>query len=325
MALSPINPTQLTPPRVDLIDPRSGAISREWYRFFLSLLTAVQTSQEEVELAPDATSLIASYDAMLETLAQATESAPDCCSATASLESELNDLSQTVLTQPRDELGTMAALQQANVPWLTFNNAPVPVPTAIGSVYWNGGTTLNVQMTPNVIQRVGEDLFYYIKASATITKGQVIMFDGAVGASGVLKGKPATGVTSGYYIMGIAAESIANNDFGLVQINGPLKGIDTSMFADGDVLWYDPTVVGGLTATVPAAPNVKVEMAAVARASNNGVILIRVTAGSALGETDNNVQFTGLADADIIEYNAAAGYWENTPATAVQVVSWLGL
>ena len=77
MALAPINPTQLTPPRVDLIDPRSGAISREWYRFFLSLLTATQTNQDEVELAPDATSLIASYDAMLETLAQTVETQPD--------------------------------------------------------------------------------------------------------------------------------------------------------------------------------------------------------------------------------------------------------
>jgi hypothetical protein len=77
MALSPINPTQLTPPRVAFIDERSGAISREWYRFFLSLLTATQTNQEEVELAPDATSLIASYDAMLATLAQATETQPE--------------------------------------------------------------------------------------------------------------------------------------------------------------------------------------------------------------------------------------------------------
>jgi len=249
------------------------------------------------------------------------EAANDALAQIAALK-ELVDL---VDTAPRAELGTLSAIQQDDVPWLKFHNTPVPTPVGIGSVYWNGGTTLNVQMTSNVIQRVGEDLFYYIKASAAITKGQVIMFDGAVGASGVLKGKPATGVTSGYYIMGIAAESIANNDFGLVQINGSLRGIDTSMFADGDVLWYDPSVVGGLTATVPAAPNVKVEMAAVARASNNGVILIRITAGSSLGETDNNVQFTSLADADIIEYNAAAGYWENTPATSVQVVSWLGL
>jgi len=77
MAYNPINPTQLTPPRVDLIDPRSGAISREWYRFFLSLLTATQTNQDEVELAPDATSLIASYDAMLESLAQTTAAQPE--------------------------------------------------------------------------------------------------------------------------------------------------------------------------------------------------------------------------------------------------------
>jgi hypothetical protein len=81
MALSPINPTQLTPPRVAFIDERSGAISREWYRFFLSLLTATQTNQEEVELAPDATSLIASYDAMLATLAQATETQPEGASS----------------------------------------------------------------------------------------------------------------------------------------------------------------------------------------------------------------------------------------------------
>jgi hypothetical protein len=97
------------------------------------------------------------------------------------------------------------------------------------------------------------------------------------------------------------------------------------MFLDGDVLWYDPSVAGGLTSTEPLAPNVKVQVAAVARAANNGTIVVRITAGSTLGGTDSNVQFGTLADADIIEYNAALGYWENIPATSVQVVSWLGL
>ena len=68
MALAPINPTQLTPPRVAFIDERSGAISREWYPFFLSLRNATESNQSEVELAPDTGSLLASYDAMLETL-----------------------------------------------------------------------------------------------------------------------------------------------------------------------------------------------------------------------------------------------------------------
>jgi len=33
------NITQITAPRVELIDPRSGLVSREWYRFFYNLYT----------------------------------------------------------------------------------------------------------------------------------------------------------------------------------------------------------------------------------------------------------------------------------------------
>ena len=101
----------------------------------------------------------------------------------------------------------------------------------------------------NIIQHIGEDQYLYIKASSAITKGQVIMFTGSVGASGVLTGAPATGITDGTYIMGVAAEDIANNAFGFVQTFGVIKNVDTSAFADGDILWYNPSVTGGLTAT----------------------------------------------------------------------------
>jgi hypothetical protein len=100
MALAPINPTQLTPPRVAFIDERSGAISREWYRFFLSLLTATQANQEEVELAPDATSLLASYDAVFGEAIQGLESAPDCCTATADVDAKVNSLAQATASTP---------------------------------------------------------------------------------------------------------------------------------------------------------------------------------------------------------------------------------
>jgi hypothetical protein len=95
MALAPINPTQLTPPRVPVIDERSGAISREWYRFFLSLLTATQTNQDEILLAPNGTSLLASYDAVLNDLAQATETQPDGASSddVAVLQTQIDGLS----------------------------------------------------------------------------------------------------------------------------------------------------------------------------------------------------------------------------------------
>jgi hypothetical protein len=110
MALAPINPTQLTPPRVALIDDRSGAISREWYRFFLSLLTATQTNQAETELAPDTSSLLASYDAMLADLAQTTETQPEgaSVSALAVVQSETQALA---VTPPGASMSALAIVQ----------------------------------------------------------------------------------------------------------------------------------------------------------------------------------------------------------------------
>ena len=128
---------------------------------------------------------------------------------------------------------------------------------AAGQLGWDGNNTLGLGMAGgNVVQHIGEDSFYYIKASSAITKGQVVMFTGAVGASGVPTGAPATGVSDGAYIMGVAAENMALNAFGLVQFEGTLKNVNTTGFADGDILWYDPAVIGGLTKTKPSAPKI---------------------------------------------------------------------
>jgi hypothetical protein len=56
------------------------------------------------------------------------------------------------------------------------------------------------------------------------------MFTGSVGASGVLKGAPATGlgISDGVRLMGVAAENIPTNGFGLVQWSGTLRGFNTT-------------------------------------------------------------------------------------------------
>ena len=124
MAYSPINPTQLTPPRVAFIDERSGAISREWYRFFLSLLTATQENQEETFLAPDTDSLLASYDAVFSDAIQALESTPDCCSETASLDAKINNLAQTTGVTPPAATEDDIAVIQSQLQALALNPPP---------------------------------------------------------------------------------------------------------------------------------------------------------------------------------------------------------
>lgn len=337
-----INSTNITPPRVPLVDQRTGLIAREWYRFFLNLFTLTgsgtnQTTLVDLQLGPppvvgeDLSGIIIDIESLQSVPTQ--ESALDQIAELAKQVNALastppNDIQelvdqiwkslQALEIVPRPELGTMSQLQQAWVPWMTFDNAPEVTPPDVGTVAWDGGTTLGVQMTANVLGRVNESGYYYIKASSAITKGDVVMFTGAVGASGVPTGAPATGVTDGSYIMGIAAESMALNAFGLVQYQGTLKGLDTSAYADGDILWYNPAVTGGLTKTKPSAPNVKVQMAAVINAGSgsSGSILIRVSAGSELGGTDSNVQFGTLANNDLIQYNGT--YWTNvTPASVI--------
>lgn len=320
-----LNITNIPAPRVDFIDPRTGLMSREWYRFFLNLFQltgsgANNTSLTDLQVGPPAVTQedISKNGGDIEAL----KLQPSELSALEQI-AELQKQVQALALTESLTLGTIAPLNYDNIPYLGFATTPPMTPTAVGSLYWDGGTTLGVQMTANVVGRVNEDLYYYIKASSAITKGQVIMFTGSVGASGVVTGAPATGVTDGSYIMGIAAENIAHNGFGLVQYNGTLKGINTSAFSDGDILWYNPAVTGGLTKTKPVAPNVKVQVAAVINAGSggSGSILIRVTTGSELGGTDSNVKFTTLANGDLIQYDATAGYWKNVAASSASVTS----
>ena len=70
------NITPITPPRVPLIDSRTGLIDRAWYLFFLSLSTTQQAADNNPDLGPSVESQIATYDAALRALAQATETQP---------------------------------------------------------------------------------------------------------------------------------------------------------------------------------------------------------------------------------------------------------
>lgn len=69
------NPTPITPPRVPMIDQRTGLIDRAWYMFFLGLFQVAQ-SPVDSQLAPDTASLISSYDAALIALTQEIQTRP---------------------------------------------------------------------------------------------------------------------------------------------------------------------------------------------------------------------------------------------------------
>jgi hypothetical protein len=90
-----LNPI-ITPPRVPLVDPATGLISRAWYLFFLSLNNVANDVVNDPIVGPSAESLIASYDALLQTLAQEVQTQPspsDLVSQMAEMQKQIDAMS----------------------------------------------------------------------------------------------------------------------------------------------------------------------------------------------------------------------------------------
>jgi hypothetical protein len=212
------------------------------------------------------------------------------------------------------------ALQNVNE--INFDITPTSVVGGAGSVSWNSddnAKTLQLIGNNDVPIKVGEENYYRIKASAAITKGQVLMFTGTLGSSGGLTAAPATGLTAatGSYILGVAKENAITNDWIYVQEFGEVKGINTSgstaseTWVNGDILYYNPAVTGGLTKNVPTAPNAKVQVAAVVHADNtNGIIFVRPTFEPRLNDL-SNVFAASPSDGDVIVWDNGDSRWEN--------------
>jgi hypothetical protein len=156
------------------------------------------------------------------------------------------------------------------------------------------------------------------------------MFTGTVGSSGGLTGAPATGLTAANasYLMGVATESGALNDWIYVTSFGLVRNIDTTggaeSWVDGDILYYNPAVTGGLTKTLPSAPNAKVQVCAVVHAASNGSLFIRPSFGGILGQYEGDVGFTSTAAGDLIRRNSGNTAWENVATIPNTQVSGLG-
>lgn len=201
---------------------------------------------------------------------------------------------------------------------VAFDTTPGTLPTTPGSLYWDsadGNQTLSLVMANgDAIQQIGEEMYFRIKASAPIAEGQVVMFTGTVGASGGLTGAPATGLTAATasYVMGIATHSLATNDWGYITNFGLVRNLNTNAWPAGTILYYDPTVAGGLTDTIPTAPNAKVQVCAVVyQSESNGSLFIRPSFGGILGQYEGDVGFTSVAAGNLLRRNADNTAWEN--------------
>lgn len=165
--------------------------------------------------------------------------------------------------------------------FIEFDTTPTGTPTTQGTLSWDvDHSTLQLVLNGHVGQLM-QDTFYYAKnqTGSTIPAGTVVRADGTLGASGRILIAPflADGTYPSKYLMGVTAESIANGADGMVMHFGQLRGIDTSAYTDGTILYASSTVAGGFTTTMPTYPKNQVTVAIVIHADVNGVLQVRPT------------------------------------------------
>jgi hypothetical protein len=200
------------------------------------------------------------------------------------------------------------------------------IPTDQGSMYWDEDEETIAVILNGSTTKVGEDIFFQVKnqSGATIPKGTAVRFDGVVGASGRINIVPflANGSNPSIYFLGVTYESIANGADGKALFNGKIRGVNTSSFAVGDILYASPTVAGGFTTTKPIAPNNIISVAAVLSSGANGILLIRPQIGSNINN-DEGVKITTPTTGDILQLQAS-GLWENKSRLAAGFLSGSG-
>ena len=219
------------------------------------------------------------------------------------------------LSRDRTISGTLDADSLIVQHKVAFNNA-LPETLTEGQMSWNPDEgTVEIGLNGgDVVLQIGQEQVYYVKnqTGETILNGTVVMAAGTLGNSGriLITKAIADGTFASKYIMGIVTEDILDGEDGYVTSFGKVRGIDTSAFLDGDILYADPAVPGGLTKVHPVAPNLKVSVAIVIKADpTNGTLFVRPTFAGNLNEL-TDVEIIGVTDRDVLRYNATNSRFE---------------
>lgn len=205
----------------------------------------------------------------------------------------------------------------STVTYIDFDLDSVPANTE-GRLFWNNeDNTLDIAHSEAFKSAVNQTAVVppcLNNSGVTISKGSFVMATGSQGDKITIAKAVTNGTIPPQYMLGIAAENIAvGQEFSHVITTGIVRGINTSIWPVGTVLYPDPSVPGGLTSVLPTAPNLKTPIAIVLRQhANTGRIYVRMTWSSGLGITDSNVQISNVQDQNVLQYNALLQVWQNT-------------
>ena len=166
--------------------------------------------------------------------------------------------------------------------YIDFQSHP-PHVSRVRRMAWNpDDQTADLGMEYGVVQQIG--LEYYARVQndtgVLIPNGTVVGFAGA-STDNALSVAPyiADGSQPSLYIVGVMTHDLPDTgEKGYCTAWGYVRGINTTAFALGDLLYASPTVAGAFTNVKPTAPNNVIPLAVVLKVGvTDGEIFVRPT------------------------------------------------
>jgi hypothetical protein len=211
---------------------------------------------------------------------------------------------------------------------------------SVGMARWNTDQlTWEVGLgTGPIAYEMGQSLFYpqvRNTSGTNLPKGTLVMVDPTDVSTGD-RLNVVRAVANGTYIsqlfVGILAEAINSNATGFAVWFGQIYNIANSAinlggeaWVEGDILYASAANPGGLTKVEPAAPNLKVTIAAIQAINGGNVnLLVRPWLNEDIGQL-NDVSITNPDDNSILQFNSTTGVWEDVAGTTTNIAEGTNL
>jgi len=145
-----------------------------------------------------------------------------------------------------------------------------------GTMSWNADEETVDLVNDGAILQLGQEIHINVRntSEADIANGTVLMATGSIGNSGRITVSPYDGTSPAKTILGLATVDMPDGEDNKATMLGKIRGIDTSSFSDGDILY--PIAGGALTSIKPTS-GVATPIAFVVNSHTSGTLMVRVS------------------------------------------------